>query len=71
MPHINGCDWGHSVVTGSLKSLGVYVGLQNFSALITGSVVQSRVKGALHVHPMVPQVSSSSAAHALLKSILY
>ena len=22
MPHINGCDWGHSVVTGSLKSFG-------------------------------------------------
>ena len=47
---------------------------ENFSALLHGVTEQccaEQSQRTSHVHPMVPQVPSSSAAHALSESILY
>ena len=85
MRHINGCDRGHSVVTGSPKTFGcghrvtedfwvLSQGHDKFSALTHGVTEQccaEQSQRTSHVHPMVPQVPNSSAAHALSESILY
>ena len=75
MCHINGCDPGSQCGHGVTEDFWVWSqGHENFSALSHGVTEQccaEQSQRTLHIHPMVPQVPSSSAAHALLESILY
>ena len=62
---------GHRVTEGFLVRSQ---GRENFSPLSHGVTEQccaEQSRRTSHVHPMVPQVPSSSAAHALSESILY
>ena len=82
MRHINGCDWCRSVVTGSPKDFWCDQGVtkdfwcghgvtEDYSALSHGVMEQccaEQSQRTLRVHPMVPQVPSSLAAHALSES---